>query len=155
MLCVVSCRAGLRKCLSISCDACMLGGLPSVVLTHRSFDIAYSYWYLKGCYLKLESSQLCVGCGRRYRASWCGYYVTVIWHGVGQESTWVLRVRVEDLNQYKLSGSPAKATPLSVIVKRSHKKTKTNDALVDQYFPPSLYFVCGTQPQAHWFLLKM
>lgn len=58
------CRAALRKCFRVSCGACMLDSLPSVLLTHSGFDIAYSYWYVKGCFMELESCWLCLGCGR-------------------------------------------------------------------------------------------
>lgn len=83
-------HAGLRKCLSLPCcGACMPGSLPSVVLTHGSFDIAYSYWYVKGRCVKSECCQLCVGCGRCCGASWCGIRWQIcdtVWVNRTQES---------------------------------------------------------------------
>lgn len=57
--CVRHTQAGLRRCSCLSCGACVPGSLPSVVLTHSSFDIAYSYWYIKRCCVKSECRQLC------------------------------------------------------------------------------------------------
>lgn len=58
------CRAGLRMCFSESC-----GGWPFAFSCTRTQQLWYRlqllicYGYVKGCYLKLETRQLCVGCG--------------------------------------------------------------------------------------------
>lgn len=54
-------HAGLRKCLSLSFGACMPGSLPSVVLTHSSFDIAYIIDMLKGAVWNLSAASCVSG----------------------------------------------------------------------------------------------
>lgn len=160
---ILLCKIWGGWCVCVSCQACVhdAPACPAVyahvVPACGDFSIAYSYRQVKGRRLKSESHQSCVGCGRCRRASCCGITWQLCdteWVNTAHESK---SAGVEGLDRCKPTGSPAKGTHRtslalfynSLIVERS----KPNNALVINMFLP--YPVCGTQIQAHWFLLKI
>lgn len=104
-------RYGTYMCAS--CGALMLGGVPSVALTCSGFDIAYSYWCVKG------------------RASWnpspatwellgvadaanilIKHSVTVIWTFRSTEHMLSSKCEKIEPSQYNPAAPPAQGTPL-------------------------------------------